>query len=98
MSADTIGITVTKYTTCQLCDEQRVIMDEEEHSVTYSELHLELEDVINDAIAEQAEDDGWEEGYCPECAEHRSDEIRRIETAEEYGDYMRDEMRERGAE
>ena len=98
MSADTIVITVKKYTTCPLCDEQRVIMDEEDHSVTYSELHMELEDVINDAIAEQAEDDGWEEGYCPECAENRADEIRRIETAEEYGDYRRDDMQDWGGE
>tara|TARA_R110002153_G_scaffold168996_1_gene321749 strand:+ start:2070 stop:2312 length:243 start_codon:yes stop_codon:yes gene_type:complete len=76
MRINRIDFIVSALATCPLCEKKIIIIDEEEHSVDYSELSLELEDAVNDAIAGQAEADGWRDSYCPECREERADIIR----------------------
>lgn len=98
MRIERIDLMVSALATCPLCEQKIIITDEVEHSVNYSELSLELEDAVNDAIAEQAEADGWVDSYCPECAENQAAEIRKRESLEDYGDYQRDEMIDREAE
>ena len=98
MKIDRIDIMVSALATCPLCEKKIIITDEVEHSVDYSELSLELEDAVNDAIAEQAEADGWQDSYCPECRELRADIIREQEREDCHGDYQRDEMMDRAME
>ena len=95
MKIDRIDFIVSAIATCPLCEQKIIITDEVEHSVEYSELSLELEDAVNDAIAEQAEADGWRDSYCPECREERADIIAEQEREDIYGDYQRDEMMDR---
>tara|TARA_R110000824_G_scaffold10481_1_gene46218 strand:+ start:119 stop:415 length:297 start_codon:yes stop_codon:yes gene_type:complete len=98
MRIDRIDFIVSALATCPLCEKKIIITDEAEHSVDYSELSLELEDAVNDAIAEQAEADGWRDSYCPECREERADIIREQEREDCNGDHQRDEIMDRGAE
>ena len=86
MRIERIDIMVSALATCPLCEQKIIITDEAEHSVDYSELSLELEDAVNDAIADQAEADGWVDSYCPECREERADMI--IEQEREYDERM----------
>ena len=82
---------VSALATCPLCEQKIIITDEVEHSVNYSELSLELEDAVNDAIAEQAEADGWVDSYCPDCCEKNADMI--MEQEREYDEFMTGEDR-----
>ena len=91
MRIERIDLMVSALATCPLCEQKIIITDEVEHSVNYSELSLELEDAVNDAIAEQAEADGWGDSYCPECREERADMI--IEQEREYDEFMAGEDR-----
>jgi len=86
MRIERIDIMVSALATCPLCEKKIIITDEVEHSVNYSELSLELEDAVNDAIADQAGADGWFGSYCPECREERADMI--IEQEREYDERM----------
>ena len=83
---------------CALCGAHVDIEDNEWHSVKASELSLELEDKFNESATAQAEADGWKDNYCPCCVDSQGDYIRKKEAAEDYGDYLRDEIRDRGAE